>query len=198
MGGMMWDGRMCGGSRISVMMPVSRIRSADRQWQYYSKIAHLRACDNAEKWIEINTEDEKKRLIETGRLCYDKRKTGNGLVLSRDVPALNAASAPLLAGDQLLAQKSLPDTAKYGSIVPPIKLCFWRKSDATLCKRRNPMFGEDIGVTIGQTYSVDYLHTVCFGPEAFVVLECFWRSVESNAISGGGEHHACCEQAMVI
>ena len=115
--------------------------------------------------------------------------------VSRDVPALNDASAPLQTGDRLLAQESLPDTAKYGSVVPPIKLCFWRRSAATLCKHRNPIFGGDPGLSVVRSYAVDYLHTMALGVLGYVVLECFWRAVDSPIISGGGEHTSRCEQA---
>ena len=181
-----------------LLLPVSLIRSAAPPWRLHAECDHALACDRAEKWIDIRTQEEKARFLDQARLRYDKRKRGNGLSVSRNMDALNEASAPLEKGDKLLAQKSLPDTAKYGSIAPPLKLCFWRKSAESLCKRRNPMFGQDIGFTIQKCYGVDFLHTVCFGPEAFAVLECFWRSVESRTISGGGEYVSRCEQAARV
>ena len=158
--------------------------------------AHKDACERNEVWITVNTLEERDMLVAQGGFAFDRRKTGGrGLVITADLGALNSESAALKAGDCLRSQDSLPDIALYGSMVPPKRLCFWRKCPGSIINVRNPIFGSEIGVTISGSLAVDWLHTGPLGVLSFVVLECVWRAVRSPEIGGRSDFEARCSQA---
>jgi len=182
---------------------ISLVRSINPPWRCHTNNSHDAACVAAEKWIEINSEEDLTTLFSHGAFAFDKRKpsraknTGGGLRVTCAVPRLNAASEPLLAGDRLHPQPNLPTTSKYTEITAPLRLRFWRTSAETLMKFRNPLWSGGFGLSLVETFSIDYLHTVGLGVMGFIVLECFWRAVASQRIGGLGDAHAREAQACL-
>ena len=66
----------------------------------------------------------------------------------------------LLKGDRLEPIPTMIDIGGFDGInMFPFSVCFWRRSLETVCRRRNPLFDERIGITIENVIAVDSLHT---------------------------------------
>ena len=166
-------------------------------WRDHEHGAHEAACQRCEFWVSINTQTQLQRLLQTGGFTFDKRKkSGRGLCVTRDVPALNAASAPLKAGDLLPPQAALPDVFGYADVQLPTRWCFWRESCETLTTRRNPLFDATLGLTVS-SYAVDELHTNALGVFGFVAVVVMQRVVRSPRWSHcGADAHSSQEIAV--
>ena len=67
---------------------------------------------------------------------YDKRPYGKkGRVLATPIPELR-----LEAGDRLEPGPLLADVAAFEQLTPPFSVCFWRVSEETHARHRNPLF----------------------------------------------------------
>ena len=100
------------------------------------------ACEKCE--IKVIITAERQNLIRP-LLFYDKRKQGAcGRALRRAVPSLG-----LQAGDRLEPSHELPDVGAFGMLVLlPLVVTFWRASQETICKHRNPLVDSQLGITV--------------------------------------------------
>lgn len=111
-------------------------------------------------------------------LDFDKRRGGNqGRALRVDVP-----SCGLLRGDRLEPSVFTPDIGEaFDRMVPPVHVVFWRRSEETLTKHRNPLFTEEYGVTPQSCIQVDWMHTMSLGVFGDFVAKLLQQLVANNA-----------------
>lgn len=93
-------------------------------------------------------------------LEFDRRKQGShGRALRHDIPSLG-----LLKGDRLEPSVHVPDTGGgFDSLVPPIRATFWRPSEESMTRHRNPLWCSAIGLTPQACIQVDWMHTLSLG-----------------------------------
>ena len=110
-------------------------------------------------------------------LMNDWHKDG-GRVLCLPLPALG-----LEARDRLEPSRSVPDTGSGPTgfnLQNPATCVFWRKSQESLVRHRNPMLRQDLGTDVASACAGDWLHTYSLGVlykwNGFIV----WRLVLGN------------------
>ena len=85
------------------------------------------SCCDCEIWVTIRTNAERLKIVRDGGMIYHRKKKNSlGICLTRDVAAINEASEPLRAKDQLMPQRNLPDTGKFTTHALPLRCSFWR------------------------------------------------------------------------
>jgi len=91
-------------------------------------------------------------------------------------------SASLLRGDRLEPSEFTPDIGEaFDRMVPPIRAIFWRPSEESLTKHRNPLFSEEYGVTPQSCIQVDWMHTMSLGVFGDFVAKLLQQLVANNA-----------------
>ena len=108
---------------------------------------------------------------------YDKRagRGAAGLCLHADIPELN-----LQKGDRVEPSSGLTNIANLPMLPAGEAVTFWRKSNETTARRRNPIWCEAIGVTPERTMAVDWLHTLSLGCWQFTLSELVARLIRAN------------------
>ena len=93
-------------------------------------------------------------------LKYDKKKDGSqGLALSWDIPSVG-----LLAGDRVEPCAFLNDVGDFFQLtIFPWPMLFWRPSEQTITKHRNPLFNNSIGINPYRCMTTDVLHMLYLG-----------------------------------
>ena len=130
------------------------------------------ACKRCEMWVLITAELRKKLM---SILFYDKRNDGSkGRSLKFAVP-----SCGLLAHDRLEPFAGLPDVAQSESIELPRQLLFWRRTQETRSRRRNPILSEQLGVTPA-TFAEDTLHALFLGVFLEFVKFALWFLINAG------------------
>ena len=118
--------------------------------------------DNGCKACEINVVLTAPIDVEIIRLClyYDKRSDGSaGRALRNDLDQFN-----LKKGDRLEPSLELMDVSEFECIETfPKTVVFWRPSDETCAKHRNPIFNATLGTSPGMTLGQDWLHILSLG-----------------------------------
>jgi len=128
----------------------------EAEWELADHASYELACDRCEVHAHITSHAA---LLQVAALLfYDKRTYGNrGRCLSQAVPALG-----LLKGDRLEPTPRLRDVALFETQTVPCTVTFWRQSEETSTKHRNPLFDRAIGIGV-QTLKVDSLHCLALG-----------------------------------
>ena len=165
-------------------------------WKDHDSYAHNEAADKAEVVVRINSKRELAKLLEGAGLWFDKRSKNRGLAVSKDMPALNSDSMPLLNGDQLHPQASLPDVHKYATMKVPTVVKFWRPSLTTLVHHRCPLFDAFLGISIACNWAVDFLHTVSLGVVGFICCAVFWRVLDSELYCKASDRDTTNKQSL--
>ena len=128
-------------------------------WPEKSFDDYIAACERCEMWRTVSKEEHAilKVLVE-----YDRRKSlgaSRGIALTCDVPRLN-----LLKGDRIEAHHGMPDIATFFEISSfPARILFWRRSQESMARRRNPLFSEETGLTPQRCAALDWLHGLSLG-----------------------------------
>ena len=113
-------------------------------------------CRRCEVHVPL-THDTRAMIVDL--LRFDKRASGSrGLALIRDVPELG-----LLAGDRLEPSRTLRNVSFLEDLELPATVTFWRCSEETLARHRNPLFHDSTGLTPKQNVTIDLLHTLNLG-----------------------------------
>ena len=109
-------------------------------------------------------------------LRYDKRPQGSrGRALSCNVP-----SCELLMGDRLEPSDELPNVGDFDSIrIFPARVIFWRPSNETSVRHRNPLFNPTVGVVV-DLLVVDPLHAVNLGVLKQLCIDVVWEMILSD------------------
>jgi len=135
------------------------------RWPETTDTAYDEACTRCEHHIVLSAAS-KQLILDT--LRYDKRPDGSrGRALSEDIPGLR-----LRKHDRLEPSVGLADISKLDQLEVPATITFWRVSNESVARHRNPLF-RDTAVT-GLSLSsltADLLHAFYLGgPEQ--VLHC--------------------------
>ena len=109
-------------------------------WPLKSFQQYKEACEKCEIWRTVN-ENHYRDLC--ALLVYDKRPGGGrGLALRSDFAALN-----LRRGDRVEPCHELPDVDLFLHLEElPRKILFWRTSEESLARHRNPLFSDETGL----------------------------------------------------
>ena len=126
-------------------------------WHENDDEEYYAACVRCEFHVVLDASNHK-RVLEA--LEYDKRAHGSrGRCLREALPHLGLAS-----GDRLEPSLYLPDPSGIDSAdVFPMPVLFWRPSCETLCRFRNPLMAQDLGITPNRSLTVDGLHCLYLG-----------------------------------
>jgi len=126
------------------------------RWPANDSDAYERACQRCEQHVVLDAAAQARVLA---NLRFDKRAAGSrGRALLNDMPDLQ-----LCAGDRLEPSEELPDVGQLDTAPVPIRVCFWRPSEETLTRHRNPVFGRDLHTDPSKTLTVDELHALNLG-----------------------------------
>ena len=110
------------------------------------------------------------------RLEYEKRQgQSRGRVLQEDLPQFG-----LLKGDRLAATVEHPNIASLAPEEAPRVVLWWRKSNETVTRFRNPLFRKGTGVTL-DTVGIDWLHALSLGVMQEILGFLIWRLFTANA-----------------
>jgi hypothetical protein len=116
----------------------------------------LAGCTACERVVLVSSIPLQRRI--TAALEYDKRDKGNkGRALVSPIPELS-----LEIGDRLEPGPLLDDVAAFERGTPPFSVCFWRCSEETVAKHRNPLFALETGVSL-ESLGIDWLHSLSLG-----------------------------------
>jgi len=63
---------------------------------------------------------------------------------------------------------------------PPVDLTFWRMSNETITRHRNPLFSAMIGTSVHKTLGIDWLHALSLGVINFIVMFIFHEALHRN------------------
>lgn len=99
-----------------------------------------------------------------------------GMVLVVDVPALG-----LLKNDRLEPCPTLPDVCSFSEVERfPFPCVFWRTTEETLSRHRNPVFDDSLGVTITGSLTIDTLHAQYLGNIHGLCKLILWKLLRSG------------------
>ena len=126
------------------------------QWATTDHASYAEACEKCEIWVTISSPSVQQEIAD--KLFYDKRTYGSrGRCLKQAIPILG-----LLSGDRLEPSAQVPNVGLFEDLDLPRTVCFWRVSEETLTKHRNPLFGSISGLSL-QSLKVDTLHCLALG-----------------------------------
>ena len=116
-------------------------------------------------------------LIE--HLAYDKRtdsRSSRGLSLVRDLPRLN-----LLKGDRVEPCQAMPNVADVFSVTAyPVDILFWRPALETLARHRNPLFDDEVGLSVHEGLTIDPLHALYLGVMKDLLMWLIWTLIDDG------------------
>lgn len=139
-----------------------------------TQAAYEAACSACEKEVIIDNQDDFIRV--RAALSYDMRSHGfRGRTLSAAIPSLG-----LEKNVRLEPIPERPDPGEFDAGGLPMRTVWWRASQETAVRRRNPLFGPGTYVT-PQCMSVDWLHTLSLGVFQFFLGPLFWVLLSTNA-----------------
>eukprot|EP00969_Alexandrium_andersonii_P153631 6793549-Alexandrium_andersonii.AAC.1 len=110
------------------------------------------------------------------KLRWDRRKNGaQGRALCAAIPA-----AGLLAGDRLEQTAGvLEDVGEFERLTPPVEVVFWRRSRATVCTHRCPLWDPELGLG-PSALAVDLLHSFHLGPVHNWAKHAIWELLSAG------------------
>ena len=73
-------------------------------------------------------------------------------------------------GDRLEPSLCVMDVASIDARTPPLDLVFWRTTNETITKHRNPIFDDAIATSPAETLGIDWLHSISLGVLQFYVM----------------------------
>jgi hypothetical protein len=128
------------------------------RWRCNEDDDYYLACTRCEHVIVL-TNAAKIQIVNVG-LRYDKTSDGSrGRCLKGDI-----ANLGLLAGDRLEPTPSLLDVADFEGLPIGTEVIFWRTSEDTIARHRNPLFNKALGLAPNRCLAIDTLHGWNFGP----------------------------------
>ena len=148
------------------------------RWSCNEQGSYDEACNRCEVKVEVRTEPEQHKLVTN--LAWDKRAKG-GRRLVKDVPEKG-----LRVGDRLEPSGGLVDIGALESVPLPVFLVFWRPSEESIARHRNPLFAnEKLGVTAEKSMTVDTLHAFYLGVMLVWCRVCLWVLLKSGVYGPG-------------
>jgi hypothetical protein len=153
-------------------------------WMINEDDDYFAACDRCEINVRILQNQDLERI--ENFLRYDKRDHGGskGRALTRDL-VINGTQ--LQANDRLEPSRSLPNVGELHLVDEfPTIILFWRVSDETLTRHRNPLFDRTIGITPRRSLTVDVLHAFFLGVLNIWAKIALWKLIEAGAYGNLG------------
>ena len=96
----------------------------------------------------------------------------------------------LLANDRLEPSPGLPDVGRLEDVTEfPLSVIFWRGSEETLSRHRNPLFDRQLGVTPRKSVVMDALHAIFLGVLLVFCRVAIWALIECGAYGHCGTRH---------
>ena len=142
------------------------------------------ACDRCEIRIHVTTTAMRNRIATN--LRYDRRPAGaRGRALLVDMEDLS-----LKADDRLEPSTEVPDVGEFDCLDPPVVATFWRRSQESLCRHRNPLW-EGVGLEPESSLCIDILHCLNLGVMLVYCRVTVWSILTS------GVYGPCTEQNFV-
>ena len=127
------------------------------RWRCNDEHSYDQACGRCEIKVRL-TERTRDDVVE--RLFYDRRDAGaRGRALTRAVPGLRS----LVVGDRLEPDDTLTNVGCLEYLPMPAVVTFWRRTNESVARHRNPLFADDIGISVHRCLTVDVLHTLYLG-----------------------------------
>jgi hypothetical protein len=141
-------------------------------WKEHDSNRYFEACAHCE--LEVIIPDLDKLVALRSALHYDKRKHGFGgrAFVDDKVPTIISNKGPLQRGDRLEPSPYMSDVGLLDKVNTfPIILIFWRTFNETVCKHRNPIFDEELGIEPQRTLAIDPLHDIHLGVlQRYIIL----------------------------
>ena len=150
---------------------VGSLSPLSEPWPMKDHAAYVRACNGCERLVQVTSAESLARLL--GYLSF----TDRGYELEAPLAELG-----LEAGDKLMPSLALPDLdiRRLSDIRAfPQVLTFWRPRNVTMAKWRNPIFQDDIGVSV-RSFSIDVMHTLNLGTYKAFCMTCIWWMLVSD------------------
>jgi len=162
------------------------------RWPCNTDDDYDRACDRCEVVVRL-TGATKALVLEC--LRYDKRDSGaHGRALSRDIEALG-----LRANDRLEPSAVLPDVSKLADLETPATVVFWRCSEETLTRHRNPLFKDSAVTGLRFTsLTTDLLHALYLGVMNRYCAVALWHVLDSNIFGAAGTAEENLQVAVLL
>jgi len=114
-------------------------------------------------------------------LRFDRKpRGGSGLALHVPLPELG-----LVVGDRLEPSDSLHDVGKLRDAEVPLDVVFWRRSEESLCRHRNPLLTADVGLSTDKALTVDTLHALYLGVMLVYCRVTVWVVLHSGVYGHG-------------
>ena len=141
------------------------------------------ACEACEIAVDVTDVSVLRRI--RGSLHYDKRPPGNkksacGRGLRCDLPELG-----LKENDRLEPSCDMCDVSLFESRDAfPFRILFWRRSQDTIAVHRNPLFCDELGVTI-QSIMLDEHHVLALGVYQFFIATLVRIMIDQDAFNVG-------------
>ena len=161
----------------SKMFDLSPFNTKTSPWDLAGHAEHEEACSKAEVVVDM-TRSQHSDIV--GLLHYDKRKHGNrGRCLLQGYPLLG-----LQKGGRICPFGTMHDVADFddlfkGTRKKTIKACFWRVSEETRARWRNPIFSEETGLTV-YSIAINYVHTVFLGVAKNFCMTTIWHLIKNT------------------
>ena len=136
---------------------------------------YQRSCIQCETRLTLSPAQV--RLVRP-KMFFDKRKTVDGIrgrCLSEDVPELG-----LLRLSRLEPTGEHPDVHDLQAVDGGRETTWWRRSQETYTRRRNPLFGAATGIDI-DSIAIDWLHTLSLGVYQHLLGGFLWALVSVDA-----------------
>jgi hypothetical protein len=132
------------------------------------------ACQRSEILVTVDPVFHAQIL---GILRYDKRKDGaHGRVVVSDIPALN-----LRSGDRLEPGRDLWDIADFDTwTIWPLQCVFWRCSNESITRHRNPIFVHEAGLDPALCLVIDILHAIYLGILQVLCRISIWALISAH------------------
>ena len=150
------------------------------------------ACDACEVKIIVATLEQRKHI--TDALKFDKRdKGGRGRCLVRDLPAWNLREL-----DRLEPSVEIPDVAQFDEHPVPFRATFWRASEETATRHRNPLCSQPKYGLALSIFTIDSLHSFYLGPLNGWCRVTLWELIESNAYGIAGTEEEAVRRIILV
>ena len=130
--------------------------------------SYEKACDRCETLVYLS---QAAHAYVLPRLGYDKRDSGgHGRILLEDIPADITGTILLAKGLRLEPSREVLDIGEGfdSHSVFPLLVTFWKRSEETFTRHRNPLFSRRSGFT-PECLAVDGLHTLSLGVYQFLL-----------------------------
>ena len=152
-------------------------------WRVNQAEDYLAACLRCEVPVRLNA---RTRAICLERLRFDRRAGGSrGLSLTHPIPELG-----LRAGDRLEPSEHLPDVALLADAPLGadgyLPVVFWRTSEETLCRHRNPLFTAELGLLPSVCLTIDTMHCLYLGVFKKWCSVAIWALLRSGCYANVG------------